>query len=211
MFGPPGSGKGTQGARLAARLRIPHISTGDILREARAAGTELGRRAADFMDRGNLVPDAVMVAVVADRLGKPDCAGGFVLDGFPRTVAQAESLRQALDAARLALQHVVSLQVPEDEIVRRLTGRLTCRSCGRPWPESGEQAALGRCTCGGALGSREDDRPDAVKRRLEVYASQTEPLIEWYRRHCLLREVDGTGDADAVFARLNHELSGAAA
>ena len=209
MLGPPGSGKGTQGPRLAARLAIPHVSTGDMLREARASGTDLGRRAAATMDRGNLVADDIMVAIVVERIGGPDCGAGFVLDGFPRTVAQAEALNGGLDALGLSLTHVVLLRVPHEEILRRLAGRMMCDTCGRPATEG--QGRADRCACGGKLITREDDRPDAVKRRLEVYTAQTQPLCDWYAQRGLLRDIDGVGSVDAVAGRLHAALLGAVA
>jgi adenylate kinase len=202
MLGPPGSGKGTQGVRLAERLSVPHVSTGDMLREARAAGSELGTSAERHMSRGDLVPDDVMIAIIAERLARRDCVSGFVLDGFPRTVAQAEALAAELARAGTALDHVVALEVPRDEILRRLAGRLTCTACGRPWPRNDAQSATGRCTCGGALVQREDDREEAVRRRLDVYMARTRPLLDWYGRAGLLREVDGTGDPGTVAARI---------
>lgn len=207
MFGPPGSGKGTQGVRVAKQLGVPHVSTGDILREARASATELGRRAAHHMDRGDLVPDDVMVGIVAERVDAPDCARGFVLDGFPRTIPQAEALQETLKRKGQLLQHVVSLTVPREEIVRRLAGRKTCGSCGRPWAANDPETKAGRCACGGSLTTREDDRPESVERRMDVYTAQTEPLCAWYRERGLLREVDGTGGVEAVAARISAALA----
>jgi adenylate kinase len=152
-----------------------------------------------------------MADIVVERLRRADCGAGFVLDGFPRTIAQAEALEAQLSGAGLGLRHVVSLSVPDDEILRRLAGRTTCAACGRPWPSDGAQAGTGRCTCGGTLVTRDDDRPDYVRRRLEVYARQTRPLIDWYARRGLLRDVDGTGDPEAVAARIDASLAQGAA
>ena len=202
LLGAPGSGKGTQGVRLAARLGVPHVSTGDLLRESRVAGTDLGREAVGYMDRGELVPDGVMVGLAGERLARPDCRAGFVLDGFPRTVFQAEELGRLLEGAGVTLSHVVALEVERYEILARLAGRRTCSACNRPWSRAAAEAASGRCTCGGTLIQRPDDREEAVLRRLDVYAGQTRELVDWYARRSLLKAIDGMGDPGHVSARI---------
>lgn len=204
LLGPPGSGKGTQAARLGEHWGVPHISTGDAFRQAVAEGTPLGRLAQEYMQRGELVPDQVVNGVVAARLDREDCAGGFVLDGYPRTVAQAEALAGMLRERGLALDAVVDLVVSEEELVSRAAGRRVCSRCGanyhvrfRPPREPG------RCDlCGGGLVQREDDRPETVTRRLAVYRQQTEPLVDFYRRQALLVPVNGTGGVEEVTAAI---------
>jgi len=205
MLGPPGAGKGTQADRFAAARGIPKISTGDILREAVQAGSELGRRAQAIMARGELVGDDVMIGIVRERLGRPDAARGFVLDGFPRTVAQAEAL-DALMAGRGALV-VVDLAVADEELVRRLTSRRVCGSCGANAAGPAE-AACGRC--GGTLVQRSDDREDVVRERLRVYARNTRPLLEFYGSRPTFRSVDGARAPEAVAAALAAAIDGAA-
>jgi adenylate kinase len=173
LLGPPGAGKGTQAQRLAARLQVPHLSTGEMLREARASGSELGRRAAQYMDAGQLVPDALVTEMVAARLARDDCASGCLLDGFPRTLAQAVALDELLAARATPLDLVLEIRVPEDEVRRRLLGR-----------------------------SRSDDRDDVVSQRVAVYRQQTVPLLPYYAQRRLLESVDGTGSPDDVFRRL---------
>ena len=203
ILGPPGSGKGTQGVTLAARLGVPHLSTGDMLRQARAAGTRLGMEATRFMDRGELVPDAVMMGLIEERLGHPDCGAGFVLDGFPRTAFQAAELERLLDRAEAPLSFVLALEVGRDELLARLAGRRTCAVCHRPWTRAEAEAVAGRCgACGGALLQRADDREDAVLRRLEVFAAQTRDLIDWYEAKSVLRRIEGTGTPATVAGRI---------
>jgi adenylate kinase len=177
LLGPPGSGKGTQGAVLRECYRIPHVSSGDLLRAAVRDGTDLGRRAKAFMDAGKLVPDDLVLAMMRERLLQPDCRNGFLLDGFPRTRAQAQALTEMLAAANCPLQHVVSLAVSADEIASRLRGRR-------------EQEG------------RSDDTDDTVRQRMDVYADQTEPLLKYYRDHGVLREVDGQGPPDEISRRI---------
>jgi adenylate kinase len=204
LLGPPGAGKGTQAERLAARLDVPRISTGDLLREAVALGTPLGGLVRAVMARGELVSDDLMIEVVRERLERPDAAAGFVLDGFPRTVPQAEAL-EALVAGRGPLT-VVEIRVPEQELIRRLGARLVCRACGvNAAPEA---AGAGRCgRCGGGLVQRTDDSAGVVRERLQVFARDTQPLVEYYRSRSLHREVNGSGTPDEVFA----DLAGAVA
>jgi adenylate kinase len=204
MFGPPGAGKGTQGTTLAARLGVPHLSTGDMLRDVSTTGTELGREVARAMDGGELVPDAMMIGLVSERISRSDCRSGFVLDGFPRTVFQAGELERILADAGTPLSHVVALDVDPHELVVRLAGRRTCSGCNRPWSRPDAERAGGRCAaCGGTLVQRADDSEEAVARRLEVYAAQTRELVDWYERKGLLRRVAGSGGRAEVAGRID--------
>jgi adenylate kinase len=211
LLGPPGAGKGTQARQLAARWGVPQIATGDMLREAVAAGTALGREAQRHMDRGELVPDEVMIALVGERLSQPDAKRGFVLDGFPRTAAQAAALGALLEAHGIALDRVVLFEVPEDELLTRLTGRRVCRSCGRNYHVQFSPPRFpGRCdVCGGELYQRSDDEEETVRRRLAVYARDTAPLVEHYRRTGLLATIAGTGSVADVFTTLVRVTEGA--
>src|SRR5579885_2728805 len=193
MIGPPGAGKGTQARLLEERLGVPHISTGDMLREAERAGTPLGRAVQRYLHDGGLVPDALMIDVVEKRLATAEGARGFVLDGFPRTVAQAEALGAFLARRGERLDGVVYLRLPREELVRRLSGRRVCAPPARP----------GVCDrCGGPLVQREDDREETVRHRLDVYERETGPVVEHYRALGLLREVDGMGSRTEVFDRI---------
>ncbi len=203
FIGPPGAGKGTQAQRLCAKLAVPQVSTGDMLRAARKAGTELGRRADEFMSKGLLVPDEVVIGLVQERIAQADAATGFVLDGFPRTVAQAESLERMLSRAGKRIDDVVLLEVPDELIVERITGRRVGETSGRifhlkydppPSPDRGEG--------GERLLQRADDREDVVRKRLAEYAALTAPLVAWYANKGLLRRVDGVGALDDVTAAL---------
>ncbi|MGH7362407.1 MAG: adenylate kinase [Candidatus Methylomirabilales bacterium] len=204
LLGPPGAGKGTQAQRLTQTLGIPQVSTGDILRAAAAAGTPLGREAKATMDQGALVPDGVVIGIIQERLAAPDCARGYILDGFPRTAAQAEALGETLQALGTPLTAVLSITVDPEELVRRLSGRRTCGNCGAAYHlETAPPRRAGLCDrCGGALLQREDDREETIRKRLAVYREQTAPLVAYYRGRGLLREVDGRGDIDDVFARV---------
>lgn len=204
LLGPPGAGKGTQAQRLTQTLSIPQVSTGDILRAAVAAGTPLGREAKATMDQGALVPDGVVIGIIRERLAAPDCARGYILDGFPRTAAQAEALGETLQALGTPLTAVLSITVDPEELVRRLSGRRTCGNCGAAYHlETAPPRRAGLCDrCGGALLQREDDREETIRKRLAVYREQTAPLVAYYRGRGLLREVDGRGDIDDVFARV---------
>lgn len=206
MMGPPGAGKGTQGERLARRQEIPRYSTGDMLRAARRGDTELGRRAAEYMDAGELVPDGLILDIVAEALARPEAEEGYVLDGFPRTLEQARGLSRILDDRGEGLDAVIYLQVPEEELVRRLSSRRVCSGCGAV--TQADAAGDGTCEeCGGELVQREDDRPETVRRRLQVYRRQTEPVLEWYRSsETPVEEADGTGSVDEVTARILDEL-----
>jgi len=201
MLGPPGAGKGTQAARFAAARGIPKISTGDILREAVKSGTELGLRAKAVMDRGELVSDEMMIGIVEQRLGRPDAASGFILDGFPRTVAQAQALDGIMRGRAPLL--VVDIQVPDAELVRRLTSRLICSGCGANAPEGllagTPEAATALCAkCGGVFIQRADDNEAVVRERLRVYERNTRPLVEYYRARPTFCAIDGAQTADRV-------------
>ena len=207
IMGPPGAGKGTQAKLLQERRGVPHISTGDILRDARRAGTVLGLEAERYMVQGLLVPDDVVIGIVADRLGGQNHHQGFLLDGFPRTVPQAEALDRILGAGG-RLDAVVSIAVPEDELVRRLAGRRVCRQCGAMFHLDVDPAArLARCDrCGGDLYQREDDREETVRARFEVYARDTAPVLRYYRDAGLLHDISGVGDREDIFQRVTASL-----
>lgn len=204
LLGAPGSGKGTQARQLAGEWGVPQIATGDMLREAAAQGSPLGLEAKRHMDSGGLVPDDVVIGLVAERLARPDAKAGFVLDGFPRTVAQAEALDRMLAEQGLPLDRVVCLGVSREELLRRLTGRRVCRQCGTAYHlESAPSRAGDRCDlCSGELYQRADDAPAAVARRLDVYEKQTAPLLAYYQRRGLLADVRGEGAMDAVTAEI---------
>ena len=210
LLGPPGAGKGTQAKMLTERYGVPQVSTGDILRAAVAAGTPLGKEAKTYMDRGALVPDEVVIGIVRDRLGEPDCRKGYLLDGFPRTVAQAEALTRMLKKLGAPLPRVVSLEVGEEELVRRLSGRRTCPACGEPFHvEFHPPRVEGTCDkCRGRLIQREDDKEETIRHRLQVYRKQTEPLIGYYQNQGLLKTVNGLGEAGEVLARVSRALEG---
>lgn len=200
FLGPPGAGKGTQARRLAEERGIPQIATGDMLREALAKGTRLGLEAKAYMDRGALVPDDVVVQLVAERLEANDAKRGFVLDGFPRTVGQAEALERLLRDRDLAVERVIFFEVSESELLRRLTGRRVCGQCGTTYHIAfSPPTRAGRCDrCQKELDQREDDSEATVRRRLEVYAAQTTPLLEYYRSRDLLTTVRGDGTLEQV-------------
>lgn len=203
LVGAPGSGKGTQAKFLAKHFGIPQISTGDIFRANITASTELGRRAKHYMDAGDLVPDEVTIAIVRARLAEADAVPGFLLDGFPRTVPQAEALQHILHELEIPLDAVLELQIDDDEVVRRLSGRRTCRKCGHIWHvEFDPPTTPGLCdVCGSELFQRDDDLPDTVRRRLEVYAEQTEPLVGFYAAAGLLRTIAAHGPVDDITER----------
>jgi adenylate kinase len=202
LVGPPGAGKGTQAQFLAAHFSIPHISTGDIFRANLKAGTELGNQAKGFMDRGELVPDSVTNEMVKDRLTHDDAVNGFLLDGFPRNVAQAEVLRAILADKKTPLHAVLEFSLADEEIVARLSSRRTCRDCGAP--SVGED----KCpTCGGDVYQREDDKAEVIARRLEVYAEQTAPIISFYRNEGLLISISAVGNVEDITANAISALS----
>ncbi|MFE5739216.1 adenylate kinase [Streptomyces celluloflavus] len=204
LVGPPGAGKGTQAAYLAGNLAIPHISTGDLFRANISEGTPLGVRAKSYMDDGNLVPDEVTIGMAEDRLEQPDTAGGFLLDGFPRNLKQAEALDGFLKGKGIALDAVLDLEVPEDEVVKRIAGRRICRSNSAHvfHVEYQKPATEGICdTCGGELYQRDDDREDTVRKRLEVYHTETEPIIDYYKSQDLVITIPALGKVDEVTRR----------
>jgi adenylate kinase len=209
IIGPPGAGKGTQSKLLSKQSRAPHISTGDMLREAIAAGTPLGEQARGFMDQGQLLPDDVMIAIVDQRLQAPDTAKGFILDGFPRTVAQAEALDRLLARRNQPLTAALRFVVPQDDLIRRLSGRRVCKDCGTMFHvDDGGPAAKGKCDrCGGLLYQRADDEEATIRHRMDVFAKQTAPLRDYYLGNGILREVDGSGLRDDVFARVQASLA----
>jgi len=200
LLGPPGVGKGTQAKLLIERFGIPQISTGDILRAAVKGLTPMGVKAKGFMDSGALVPDAVVIGIVEERLAQPDCATGFILDGFPRTVAQADALKQVLSGLGLAIDHVVSLSVDQDELLKRLTGRRACQGCGAVYHvDFAPPKNSGICdACSGELYQREDDKEATILHRLQVYQEQTAPLIAYYDSCGLLRSVNGLGTVEGI-------------
>lgn len=201
MLGAPGAGKGTQAKRIADKYKVPHISTGDIFRGNIKEGTDLGKKAKTYMDQGLLVPDELVVELVADRIQKDDCENGFVLDGFPRTIPQAEALDEALKAIQQKMDYAVDVDVPDENIISRMAGRRACLDCGATYhlvtiPTKVE----GICDkCGSKTVLREDDKPETVQKRLEVYHEQTQPLIEYYKKQNILKTVDGTQHMDTVF------------
>ncbi len=203
LVGPPGAGKGTQAKFIARHFKIPQISTGDIFRANVARRTPLGVEAKKFMDAGDLVPDDVTVAMVADRLSEEDARPGFLLDGFPRTVPQAEALGCILRDLAVSLDAVLELRVGDEEVVRRLSGRRTCHGCGRVWHSEFDRPRVeGECdACGGELFQRDDDQPETIRRRLEVYREQTAPLVGHYQHEGVLRTIEAVGPVDEVTTR----------
>lgn len=201
MLGAPGAGKGTQAKMIAKKYNIPHISTGDIFRANIKNNTELGRKAKEYMDQGLLVPDEITLDMIMDRFAEDDCKNGYVLDGFPRTIPQAEALTEALTKANEKIDYAINVEVPDENIVTRMSGRRACVSCGGTYhvvfnPTKKE----GICdVCGGELMLRDDDKPETVEKRLNVYHNQTQPLIEYYDGLHILKEVDGTMDMTEVF------------
>ena len=208
LMGPPGAGKGTQAKRLARDLGIPHVASGDIFREHVQNDTELGRLAKPYMERGELVPDDVTIAMVAERLSRPDCAQGALLDGFPRTVPQAQALDARLAELGWCLQVVLYIRVREDVLLRRLAGRWICRTCGAVYHiEFRPPARPGVCDkCGGPLYQRSDDREETARRRLQVYFKQTAPVLQYYRDQGLLVEIDGEQGIEEVYTDLHHAV-----
>ncbi len=208
LMGPPGAGKGTQGERLVEKLQIPHISTGDMFRQAMAEGTELGNKAKAFMEKGELVPDEVTIGIVKERITEPDCQNGFMLDGFPRTVPQAEALDKILDDLNLKLDAAIYITVPEKQILSRMTGRRVCRACGATYhTEFNPPKVENVCDkCGGEVYQRDDDKLETVENRLKVYWKSTEPLISYYKDKGLLKEIDGDKDVDKVFSEIGRAI-----
>lgn len=204
LLGAPGAGKGTQAKKLIEKYNIPQISTGDLLRAAVAAQSELGKEAKSFMDKGELVPDTVVLGMVEERLGQDDCQAGYILDGFPRNTAQAEALDEMLDQMGMALDAALSVDVPMDDLMKRLTGRRTCRECGQMYNiYFSPPAEEGKCDkCGGELYQRDDDQEATIQKRLEVYDAQTAPLIDYYQGKGILKSVNGTGSIDEIFTNV---------
>lgn len=204
LLGAPGAGKGTQAKKLIEKFSIPQISTGDILRKAVADGTSLGKEAKSYMDRGELVPDSVVIGIIKERLREEDCKNGYILDGFPRNVAQAQALDEMLGSLNSPIDYAVSIDVPFDDLMKRLTGRRTCRDCGQMYniyftpPQKN-----GRCDrCGGELYQRDDDKEETIRKRLEVYNAQTAPVIDYYSKKGILRTIPGTGGIEEIFDRI---------
>jgi adenylate kinase len=210
LMGLPGAGKGTQAARITAAYNIPHISTGDMFREAIKENTPLGQQAKAYMDKGELVPDDVTIGIVRERLAKEDCQPGFLLDGFPRTVVQAEGLEKILNESGRQIDHVVHIAVSEEVLLQRLTGRRICRQCGATYHVAfNPPKQEGVCDqCGGQLYQRDDDRPETVKTRLEVNLKQEQPLLNYYKEKGYLRTVDGEQPMDEVFRQITTLLRG---
>lgn len=208
FMGPPGAGKGTQAGRITAEYNYLHLSTGDILRTHRKKGTELGRQAQSFMAAGELVPDDLILKMVAAEFERPEIENGFILDGFPRTVAQADALDEVLKQTGKTLDFVLVMDVPDEELVARLTARRTCRTCGRSYHLTfNPPKTPGVCDVdGGELYQRDDDKEATVRNRLAVYMRQTQPLIEHYTKQGLVRHIDGVGSVDEVFARIREVL-----
>ncbi|AEH45346.1 adenylate kinase [Thermodesulfatator indicus DSM 15286] len=210
FLGPPGAGKGTQAKMIAEKFGIPQISTGDMFREHLSKGTELGKKAKEYMDKGALVPDEIVLGMVEERLKQPDCEKGFILDGFPRTVPQAEALDKLLEKLGKKIDYAILIDVPDEELVKRLTGRRTCKKCGMMYhvmfkPPKEE----GKCdVCGGELYQRADDNEETVRNRLKVYHEQTEPIIEYYEKKGVLHRIDGMGSIDEIFNRIVKLLGG---
>ncbi len=209
MMGPPGAGKGTQAKLLATELRVPHISTGDMFRSARADSSPLGGQVSEYLDRGELVPDGLTVAVVKRRMSEKDCEDGYILDGFPRSVVQAEMLEEFLQEREDGLSHVIDIQVGDREIIERLTARRSCQQCGAVYNLLSSPAEReGKCdACGGDLVLREDDKEETMRRRLRVYEEETEPLLKFYEGKGLLVTVDGERESAKVTAEIMRRLS----
>lgn len=201
MLGAPGAGKGTQAKQIAKKFSIPHISTGDIFRANIKENTELGKRAKEYMDQGMLVPDSLTLELIMDRFQNPDCANGYVLDGFPRTIPQAEALTEALAKNGERVDFAINVEVPDESIVNRMSGRRACLGCGATYHiKYNAPFKENICdTCGAELVLRDDDKPETVLKRLSVYHDQTQPLIDYYKKEGVLREVDGTKDMKEVF------------
>ena len=208
MLGAPGAGKGTQAKMIAEKYRIPHISTGDIFRANIKNGTELGKQAKEYMDKGQLVPDELTVKILLDRVAQEDCKNGYVLDGFPRTIPQAEVLDKALTELRDHIDYAIDVNVPDENIIKRMSGRRACLTCGATYHiEHVPPKKEGICdACGNELVLRDDDKPETVKNRLDVYHKQTQPLIDYYTEKNILKTVDGTVDMMDVFGAITSIL-----
>jgi adenylate kinase len=204
LLGAPGAGKGTQAKKLIEKYGMPQISTGDLLRAAVSAGTPLGKEAKSVMDKGELVPDRIVLGMVEERLKQDDCKKGYILDGFPRNTAQAEALDKMLAALNMSLSAALSVDVPFDDLMKRLTGRRTCKACGQMYNMYFKPPAKeGTCDkCSGELFQRDDDKEATIKKRLEVYNAQTAPLIDYYGKKGILKSVSGTGNIDDIFKKV---------
>jgi len=204
LLGPPGAGKGTQAKLMIDKWNTPQVSTGDILRAAVREGTTLGVEAKGFMDRGELVPDRVVIGIIAERLREEDATDGFILDGFPRTIPQAEALQEILDDLGRNIDHVISIEVDDEELVNRLTGRRMCKECGESFHVVFNPSAReGICDrCSGELYQRDDDKEATIRQRLTVYSEQTQPLIAYYEKQGKLRRIEGTGSIEEIFSRV---------
>ena len=208
LMGPPGAGKGTQAALIKEVYKIPHISTGDMFREAVEKQTELGLEAKKYMDSGQLVPDRVTIGIVADRLAEPDCQAGFLLDGFPRTAVQAEALDEVMKNIGKAIEAAINIDVPKNILLERISGRVSCVSCKsvfnlKTLPDNKVEICD---KCGGELVQRSDDRGDTVAKRLEVYENQTNPLLDYYKKQGILKSIDGNRDSEVVFLEVKQIL-----
>ncbi|MDO5707170.1 MAG: adenylate kinase [Andreesenia angusta] len=208
LLGPPGAGKGTQAMGIVEKYNTPHISTGDIFRKNIKENTELGLEAKSYMDKGLLVPDELVVKIVKDRLEEPDCKDGFLLDGFPRTVVQADALDEELKEMGIALDNVINIEVPSTELIKRAIGRRICKSCGDTFHiEFNKPKKEGICdNCSGELFQREDDTEETVSKRIEVYNEQTQPLIDYYEKKGIIINIDGTQSIDKVFEEIVNKL-----
>ncbi len=204
LLGAPGAGKGTQAKKIIEKYSMPQISTGDLLRAAVGAGTALGKEAKSYMDKGELVPDSVVLGMVEERLKQDDCKKGYILDGFPRNTKQAEALDKMLSALGMSLNAALSVDVPFEDLMKRLTGRRTCKSCGQMYNiYSNRPVKDNACDkCGGELFQRDDDKETTIKKRLEVYNAQTAPLIDYYGKKGILKSVSGTGSIDDIFGKV---------
>jgi len=208
LFGPPGVGKGTQAKIISKDLKLAHIATGDILREAVAHGTQLGKKAKAFMDRGELVPDDVVIGIMQDRLKESDAKNGFILDGFPRTLPQAEALDKVFDRLNIRIDKVVSMEVDKEVLMNRLTSRRVCRNCGSIYNLLVDKLNDSKCTkCGGEVYQRDDDKRETIERRFEVYQNQTKPVKKYYGAKKMVTEIDGIGEIDEVANRLKSVLN----
>ena len=209
LLGPPGAGKGTQAKLLAEQFNIQQISTGDILRQAVKNKTKMGLKAKSYMDQGKLVPDNVVIGIIKDRLDNADCSKGFILDGFPRTIQQAESLSQALKQMEIDIDHLIDIEIDFDYLIRRLTGRWTCRECGEGYHKmSNPPKKKGVCDkCDGELYQRDDDKEETIQKRFEVYRKETEPLKDYYQKNGKLNAIKGDGGIQEIFSRITNLIT----
>ena len=208
LMGPPGAGKGTQGECLVEELQIPHISTGDMFRQAMSEGTDLGKKAKSYMEKGELVPDEVTIGIVRERLLADDCKTGFMLDGFPRTVPQADALGGIFSEINQKLDAVVYISVPDEDLIMRITGRRLCKQCGATYHTTFAPTTVANICdkCQGEVCQRDDDKAEIVENRIKVYLKNTQPLIDYYRAKGLLREINGKQDMEAVFRDIEQSL-----